>query len=71
MFTITANRFLRGMVRALVGTLLDVGTGKTSTQEFKDIIESRDRRRAGSNVPPYGLYLAKVKYPRNIFLETK
>jgi tRNA pseudouridine38-40 synthase len=71
MFTITANRFLRGMVRALVGTMLDVGTGKTSIQEFQNIIESRDRRRAGSNVPAHGLYLAKVKYPRNIFLETK
>jgi tRNA pseudouridine38-40 synthase len=70
MFTIKANRFLRGMVRALVGTLLDVGTGKTSIQEFRNIVHNRDRRGAGSNVPPYGLYLAQVKYPRNIFLET-
>lgn len=68
-FTITANRFLRGMVRAVVGTLLDVGFGKISIQEFQKIIASKDRRKAGANVPPYGLYLMKVKYPKNIFLK--
>ncbi|HEY9047356.1 MAG TPA: tRNA pseudouridine(38-40) synthase TruA [Ohtaekwangia sp.] len=68
-FTITANRFLRGMVRATVGTLLDVGIGKTSVKDFQDILHSRDRRKAGANVPPYGLYLVKVKYPSNIFLK--
>lgn len=68
-FTISANRFLRGMVRAIVGTLLDVGTGKTSLKEFQNIISSRDRKKAGANVPPYGLYLVKVKYPTNIFLK--
>ncbi len=68
-FTISANRFLRGMVRAVVGTLLDVGTGKTSIQDFKAILRSRDRRRAGANVPPYGLYLVSVKYPSQIFLK--
>ena len=67
-FTIAANRFLRGMVRAIVGTLLDVGTGKTSLKEFNHIIHSKDRRKAGANVPPYGLYLTKVKYPSNIFI---
>lgn len=67
-FTITANRFLRGMVRAVVGTLLDVGTGKTSIKEFRGILASRDRKKAGANVPPYGLYLMKVKYPSGIFL---
>lgn len=68
-FTISANRFLRGMVRAIVGTLLDVGTGKTSLKEFQNIISSRDRKKAGANVPPYGLYLVKVKYPAHIFLK--
>lgn len=68
-FTITANRFLRGMVRSIVGTLLDVGTGKTSMKEFQAIIQSRDRKRAGANVPPQGLYLIKVKYPARIFVK--
>lgn len=68
-FTITANRFLRGMVRSIVGTLLDVGTGKTSIKEFQAIIQSRDRKRAGANVPPQGLYLTKVKYPARIFVK--
>jgi tRNA pseudouridine38-40 synthase len=67
-FTITANRFLRGMVRAVVGTLLDVGTGKTSMKEFQAIIHSKDRKRAGANVPAYGLYLTKVKYPPHVFI---
>ena len=66
-FTVTANRFLRGMVRAIVGTLLDVGTGKTSMKEFQSIIHSKDRKKAGANVPPYGLYLTKVKYPAHVF----
>lgn len=68
-FKITANRFLRGMVRAIVGTLLDVGTGKISMKEFQLIIHSKDRKRASANVPPYGLYLTKVKYPTNIFIK--
>jgi tRNA pseudouridine38-40 synthase len=67
-FTISANRFLRGMVRAIVGTLLDVGTGKTSLKEFQVIIYSKDRKKAGANVPPYGLYLTKVKYPPQVFI---
>jgi tRNA pseudouridine38-40 synthase len=68
-FTITANRFLRGMVRSIVGTLLDVGSGKTSLKEFQKIIESKDRKKAGANVPPHGLYLVSVKYPSTIFLK--
>jgi tRNA pseudouridine38-40 synthase len=68
-FTITANRFLRGMVRAIVGTLLDVGSGKISVNEFQSIIKSKDRKKAGANVPPYGLYLTKVKYPQSIFVK--
>jgi len=68
-FTISANRFLRGMVRSIVGTLLDIGTGKTSMQEFKGIIQSRDRKKAGANVPSYGLYLMKVKYRSSVFIK--
>jgi tRNA pseudouridine38-40 synthase len=68
-FTITANRFLRGMVRAIVGTLLDVGTGKITLAEFETILKSKDRKKAGMNVPPEGLYLTSVKYPKNIFLK--
>jgi len=68
-FTITANRFLRGMVRAIVGTLLDVGIGKISKKDFQHIVNSRDRKKAGANVPPQGLYLTNVKYPANIFIK--
>ncbi|HRJ31437.1 MAG TPA: tRNA pseudouridine(38-40) synthase TruA [Cyclobacteriaceae bacterium] len=68
-FTISANRFLRGMVRAIVGTLLDVGTGKISMNEFKSIINSKDRKKAGANVDPHGLYLVRVNYPKSIFID--
>jgi tRNA pseudouridine38-40 synthase len=67
-FTITANRFLRGMVRAVVGTLLDVGTGKSSHKDFQAILKSGDRKKAGANVPPQGLYLTQVKYKPDIFI---
>ncbi len=67
-FHISANRFLRGMVRTVVGTLLDVGLGKTTLQEFDGIIESKDRRNAGRSVPACGLYLSKVEYPEDVFL---
>lgn len=70
-FTISANRFLRGMVRAVVGTLLDVGTGKISQKEFVSILRSKDRRKAGQNVPAHGLYLEKVKYPSKVFVRPK
>jgi tRNA pseudouridine38-40 synthase len=66
-FSIAANRFLRGMVRAIVGTLLDVGSGKTSVAEFQEIIQSKDRKQAGVNVPAQGLFLLSVKYPKRIF----
>lgn len=62
-FTVTADRFLRNMVRAIVGTLVNVGLGKITIGEFKAIIESRDRSRAGFSVPAHGLYLTKVIYP--------
>jgi tRNA pseudouridine38-40 synthase len=68
-FNITANRFLRGMVRAIVGTLLDVGTGKITMQDFEAILKGKDRKKAGMNVPPEGLYLTSVKYPKDIFLK--
>jgi tRNA pseudouridine38-40 synthase len=68
-FTITGNRFLRSMVRAVVGTLLDVGSGKISMKEFQDVLKSKDRKKAGMNVPADGLFLVNVKYPRSIFLK--
>ncbi len=70
-FQIEANRFLRGMVRATVGTLLDVGTGKISVTDFKQIIKSKDRKKAGENVSPEGLFLTRVKYPASIFLKNE
>jgi tRNA pseudouridine38-40 synthase len=62
-FTVTADRFLRNMVRAIVGTLIDVGLGKITLLDFRQIIENRDRKAAGFSVPAHGLYLTKVKYP--------
>ncbi len=70
-FRITSNRFLRGMVRALTGTLLDVGSGKITMKQFRDIMKAGDRRKAGANVAPYGLYLTRVTYPRSVFLTHK
>lgn len=67
--TITADRFLRNMVRAVVGTLLDVGTGKMEPEQINTIIASRDRSKAGVSVPAKGLYLTKVSYPKEIFDE--
>ena len=61
-YRITADRFLRNMVRAIVGTLLDLGRGKLTLEGFRDIIESRDRRRAGASAQPQGLYLVSVQY---------
>lgn len=66
-FTVKADRFLRNMVRALVGTLLDVGTGKISLDEFRAIIERKDRGAAGLSVPAQGLFLTDVEYPETIF----
>lgn len=68
-FHITANRFLRGMVRAVVGTLLDVGYGKTSPEAFEKIILSRDRTKAGSASKAEGLTLERVFYPEGYFKE--
>ncbi|MDE6007768.1 MAG: tRNA pseudouridine(38-40) synthase TruA [Muribaculaceae bacterium] len=62
-FTITANRFLRNMVRAIVGTLVDVGREKISLIEFDQIIKSKNRCSAGISMPAEGLFLWKIKYP--------
>ena len=62
-FTIEADRFLRNMVRAIVGTLLNVGLQKISLIQFQQIIESKDRGNAGVSVPAHGLFLTEIKYP--------
>jgi tRNA pseudouridine38-40 synthase len=59
---IEANAFLREMVRSIVGTLIDVGRGKTSLEEFQEIFEAKDRRKAGMTAPAQGLFLKEVKY---------
>ncbi len=69
LFEVSANRFLRGMVRAMVGTLLNVGLGKTSIDDLQLILESNDRGKAGRAVPPEGLYLQEVIYPSDIYLD--
>lgn len=67
-FLITANRFLRGMVRAIVGTLLNVGVGKLSLDDFDLILMSKKRSSAGASAPACGLYLKEVIYPESIYL---
>lgn len=62
-FVITANRFLRNMVRAVVGTLVDVGRGKMTVEQFAQVIDRRDRCAAGTSMPAHALYLANVTYP--------
>jgi len=66
-FTISANRFLRNMVRAIVGTLLDLGTGKMGMKDLKLVIEAKNRCDAGDSVPAAGLFLEKVEYPEDIY----
>ena len=68
-FSISANRFLRDMVRATVGTLLWVGEGKKTVNEFRQIINAKDRNKAGQSVPAQGLYLTDVVYPKEIFID--
>lgn len=67
-FTIRANRFLRNMVRAIVGTLLDLGKGKIDIEYLHEIIDERSRSAAGFSVPACGLYLTQIEYPQDIFL---
>jgi tRNA pseudouridine38-40 synthase len=67
-FTITADRFLRNMVRAIVGTLLEVGRGKMTQEGFCRVIEQKDRCSAGTSVPAQGLFLVDVGYPESVFV---
>ena len=62
-FTITADRFLRNMVRAVTGTLVDVGRGKMTIDDFKRVIDRRDRCAAGTSMPPQALFLWDIEYP--------
>lgn len=65
-FTISADRFLRDMVRAIVGTLMDVGRTRVTFDEFRRIIELKDRSSAGKSVPAHGLFLTGVEYPEEL-----
>ncbi|MBO7594721.1 MAG: tRNA pseudouridine(38-40) synthase TruA [Salinivirgaceae bacterium] len=65
-FTITANRFLRNMVRAIVGTLIEVGYGKLTSADFCRIIESKDRSQAGTSAPAQALFLERIEYPYEV-----
>lgn len=67
-FTIRADRFLRGMVRMIVGTMLLLGKHKITLADFQDIINSKDCRNAGALVPACGLYLTKVEYPKKYLI---
>jgi tRNA pseudouridine38-40 synthase len=67
-FTIQADRFLRNMVRAIVGTLLQVGRGQLDENGFRTIIEAKDRCQAGTSAPAEGLYLVDVEYPKELFI---
>lgn len=65
-FTIKADRFLRNMVRAIVGTMINIGIGKINVEQLHNIIKSKDRSKAGASVSGYALYLTKIEYPKNI-----
>jgi len=65
-FSVKSNRFLRGMVRALVGTLLEVGKGKKSVADFEKVILSKNRKSAGAQAPAEGLFLVEVGYPESL-----
>jgi tRNA pseudouridine38-40 synthase len=69
-FTIRADRFLRNMVRAIVGTMIEIGMGKMNLTEFEEVILSADRCRAGTSAPARGLFLADIEYPVEIFLNS-
>ena len=64
--TINANRFLRNMVRAIVGTLVEIGLGKRSSEDMKRIIEAKDRGEAGASAPAQGLFLNEIIYPEEL-----
>jgi tRNA pseudouridine38-40 synthase len=65
-FVIRANRFIRNMVRAIVGTMIEIGLGKHQPADIRRIIMEEDRGAAGASAPPQGLYLAKIEYPPKI-----
>ena len=67
-FAISSDRFLRGMVRAIVGTLVLVGKGRLTIAQFREIIEARNRNLAGMNAPAHALFLAGIKYPEEIYV---
>ncbi len=66
-FTTKANRFLRNMVRAMVGTLWEVGRGRMSLEEFKQVIDKKERKFAGASAPAHALFLTDIEYPSEIF----
>ena len=66
-FYVSANRFLRGMVRAIVGTLIEIGSGKFEPDRIHQIVQGKDRRLAGAAAPAHGLTLTRVEYPSSIF----
>ena len=70
-YTIEANRFLRNMVRAIVGTLFDVGRRKITVGRFAEIVEVKDRSLAGTSASPQGLYLIDIKYPETVFVSSR
>ena len=66
-FTIRADRFLRNMVRAVVGTLVEVGRGKLTVDGFRRVIEEKNRCSAGTSVPGHALFLVDIGYPDTLF----
>ena len=66
-FTISADRFLRNMVRAIVGTLVEVGRGKLTVEGFARVMDQKDRCKAGTSAPANGLFLVNIEYPEEIF----
>ena len=67
-FTITSNRFLRNMVRAIVGTLIEIGLKKKTIEDLHQIIASKNRSEAGYSVPAHGLFLTNIEYPTSIYI---
>ena len=65
---ISANRFLRNMVRAIVGTLLEVGYKKREVKDIENVIIKKERGEAGFSAPAHGLYLSRIEYSQNIFI---
>ncbi len=67
-FTITANRFLRGMVRLIVGNMIDIGRGKKTPESFARMLAARDRTESSPLAPPHGLYLTRIRYPYDLLI---